>query len=60
MKSNIWICLKNEGDKDYIIKKGDSFAQGIIQKYYVTDDDNANKERAGGLGSTNRGEDKDE
>lgn len=57
-EGHIWICLQNEGKKDYIIKKGDSFAQGIIQKYYVTDDDNASDERVGGLGSTNRGDEK--
>ena len=59
-EGHIWICLQNEGKSDYIIKKGDSFAQGIIQKYYITDDDNANDERVGGLGSTNRGDDKNE
>ena len=51
-EGHIWICLQNEGDKDYIIKKGDSFAQGIFQKYYVTADDNANGDRVGGIGST--------
>ena len=55
-EGHIWICLQNEGDKDYTIKKGDSFAQVIIQKYYITDDDNASDERVGGLGSTNRGD----
>lgn len=51
----IWICLQNEGDKDYVIKKGDAFAQGIIMKYYLCDDDKSeNIERFGGIGTTDR------
>ena len=53
-EGHIWICLKNEGDKNYVINVGDSFAQGIFTKYLVTDDDNASLVRVGGLGSTNR------
>lgn len=56
-EGHIWICLQNEGNKDYIIKKGDSFAQGIIQKFCVTDDDIADSVRVGGIGSTNKGDD---
>lgn len=56
-EGHIWICLKNEGDKDYVINVGDSFAQGIFTKYLVTDDDNAFGVRVGGLGSTNRSDD---
>ena len=57
---HIMVALKNEGDKVLEIKKGDSFAQGIIQRYLMTDDDNALDERVGGLGSTNRGDDNNE
>ena len=39
-EGHIWIGLKNEGDKDYIVKKGDGFAQGIFMKYLLTDNDN--------------------
>ena len=53
-EGHIWIKLQNEGDKDYIIKKGDAFAQGIIMKYYLCDDDNVFGERIGGIGSTDR------
>ena len=38
-EGHIWIGLKNEGDKDYIVKKGDGIAQGIFLKYLLTDDD---------------------
>jgi len=53
-EGHIWIKLQNHGDKDYIIKKGDAFAQGIIMKYLVCDDDNSLGDRIGGIGSTDR------
>jgi dUTP pyrophosphatase len=34
------------------LKRGDRIGQGIIKKYEVTDDDNAEGERTGGFGST--------
>ena len=34
------------------VAAGDRFVQGIFQKYYITDDDDAEGERTGGLGST--------
>lgn len=53
-EGHIWIKLQNHGDKEYVIKKGDAFAQGIIMKYYICDDDSASAFRVGGLGSTDR------
>lgn len=41
-------------DKDLEIKKGDVIGQAIFQKYYVTDDDQAEGERIGGFGSTSK------
>ena len=38
-EGHIWIGLKNEGDKDYVVKKGEGIAQGIFTKYLTTDDD---------------------
>lgn len=42
------------------LKKGDIIGQGILKKYYTTDDDAAQGERTGGFGSTtieiNKGE----
>ncbi len=52
-EGHIWIALQNHGDKDYVIKKGDAFGQGVFMKYLVTDDDMTVDERVGGLGSTN-------
>lgn len=40
------------GDTPVHIKAGQGIAQGIINKYYQTDDDGANKARNGGFGST--------
>lgn len=53
-EGHIWISLQNEGDKEYTIKKGDGFAQGIFTKYLVTQDDVSGVIRTGGIGSTNR------
>ena len=36
------------------IKKGDVIGQGVFQKYFVTDDDNADAQRLGGFGSTSK------
>lgn len=41
-------------DHDLEIKKGEAIGQAIFQKYYVTDNDNAEGERVGGFGSTNK------
>ena len=53
-EGHIFVALKNEGDKVYKIEKGDRYAQGIFQKYLLTDDDTADGKRKGGLGSTNK------
>ena len=36
---HIWIGLKNEGNKDYVVKKGQGIVQGLFMKYLLTDDD---------------------
>ncbi len=54
-EGHIWIKLVNNGNKEVFIKKGDAFAQGILQTYHVTDDDKPiSEERAGGIGSTDK------
>lgn len=35
------------------LKAGDCIAQGIVQKYYIDDEDATDTERSGGFGSTN-------
>lgn len=51
-EGHIFIALQNEGNKDFIVKKGEAFAQGIFHKYLVTDDDFVEFTRNGGFGST--------
>ena len=46
----------NEGKEVLRINKGDRFAQGIFNKFYLVDDDCADKDRTGGFGSTGKGE----
>ena len=50
----MFIALKNEGEKVFTVNKGDKYAQGIFQKYLITDDDNADGTRKGGFGSTDK------
>lgn len=42
----------NLSNEPITIEKGYCMGQGIFQKYYITDDDNAEGERIGGFGST--------
>lgn len=53
-EGHIFIKLVNEGKKVFEVKAGQAFAQGIIEKYYLTDDDDVNAERVGGIGSTTK------
>ena len=59
-EGHIFVCLQNEGDKDFVIKKGDRFVQGIFMPFLITDDDSTTSRRIGGIGSTNKGEDNNE
>ena len=53
-EGHMWFALQNEGDKIFIIKKGESFGQGIFIKYFVVDDEeDIENVRIGGFGSTN-------
>ena len=54
-EGHIFIKITNDGreGKRLEIKKGEAVAQGIIQQYFVTEDDNADGVRNGGFGSTN-------
>ena len=44
----------NFKDEDVEIKKGDCIGQAIFMKYLTVDNDNAQGERTGGFGSTNK------
>lgn len=52
-EGEILIAINNLGLDHITIKKGERFAQGIFVKYGVTDNDDADGERIGGVGSTN-------
>ena len=52
-EGHMWFALQNEGDKPFIINKGDSFGQGVFVKYFTVDDeDKIENVRKGGFGST--------
>lgn len=55
-EGHIWVKLTNDGKEDKIlsVKVGEGFAQGIIEKFYLTDDDMADGIRNGGFGSTSK------
>ncbi len=38
-EGHIWIKIQNEGDKDYVVKKGDGIIQGIFVKYLLVDNE---------------------
>lgn len=44
--------FKMKEQKDFVINKGDAYAQGIIIKYLTCGEEN-NQKRTGGIGSTN-------
>lgn len=51
---HMWVSLQNHGDKEFVVKKGTAFCQGIFMKYLITDDDSVNDERISGIGSTTK------
>lgn len=53
-EGHIFIKIKNEGEKDFVVKKGDAIGQGIFMKYLLTDDDITDSTRVGGIGSTSK------
>lgn len=51
---HIMFAFYNVKAEDVEIKKGDCIGQAIFQKFAVVDNDNAEGERLGGFGSTNK------
>lgn len=43
-EGHMWIKIQNEGDMDYIVKKGDGMCQGIFIKYLTVDNEVENFE----------------
>lgn len=52
-EGEIFFQIINLNEVPITLHKGDRIGQGIIKKYYTTDDDAAQGERKGGFGSTN-------
>ena len=44
----------NIKEEETIIKKGDCIGQAIFEKFLIADNDEADGERKGGFGSTNK------
>ena len=55
-EGHIFFQIINLSPFDILLKKGDAIGQGILKKYFITDDDVAQGERTGGFGSTDSGE----
>ena len=53
-EGHIYFAFYNSLDTDLIIKKGDVIGQAVFTKFLVTDDDDAEGERLGGFGSTDK------
>lgn len=53
-EGHIMIALMNTSEMPYTVKKGDRIAQGIFNQYYKVDDDSADGDRTGGMGSTGK------
>lgn len=51
-EGHIFIKLRNDGDKPFVVNAGDRIVQGIFVPYGITVDDNVEDERRGGIGST--------
>ena len=53
-EGHMWFALQNEGDKEFKVKKGEAFGQGVFLRYYTVDDeDEVQEERNGWTGKPN-------
>ena len=57
-EGHMWVSIQNEGKEEITIKKNTAYCQSVFIKFLITDDDNANNIRKGGLGSTDRRDEK--
>ena len=54
-EGHMWINLENQGDKDYVVNKGDKICQGIFINFLTTDnEENIENVRTSGFGSTDK------
>jgi dUTP pyrophosphatase len=50
--NEIGVLIRNEGEHTFPIQKGDRICQGVFMNFLVADDDQAERERTGGFGSS--------
>ena len=53
-EGHLMLPIRNVSGMPYTVKKGDRIAQGIFNRYYKVDDDSADGDRTGGIGSTGK------
>lgn len=53
-EGHIFIKLQNEGDKDYVVNKGDKIIQGVFINYLTVDDEEEVKKERTGSTSTRK------
>ena len=54
-EGHMFIKIQNEGDKDFVVKKGEAIGQGIFVRFLTVDnEEEILNERVGGIGSTNK------
>lgn len=53
-EGHIMVGIYNHSGAAFTVKKGERIAQGIFQKYLLADGDDADGDRAGGIGSTGK------
>jgi dUTP pyrophosphatase len=51
-EGEIIVALTNMSDNDFEVKKGDRMCQAVFKKILLAEDDVADQERKGGIGST--------
>ena len=44
--------MSNDGEYEVNLEKGKAFCQGILENYYITENDSCFQTRNGGFGST--------
>jgi len=52
-EGHIFVKIVNRGNVEMTLSKGDAFCQGSFYEYLLTQDDETNEKRVGGIGSTN-------
>ena len=53
-EGHLMLPIRNVSGMPYTVKKGDRIAQGIFHRYYKVDNDSADGDRTGGMGSTGK------